>query len=84
MNAPLSIKASKLQEMAIQYADQVTADLGVLNKQYPRAEMDPKEEQAFLSKYGHTYFVDLESVRFALASTFCQYMASRFVILPED
>lgn len=84
MNAPPSIKAKELQSMATKYADQVIADLGALNKQYPRAAMDPKEEQAFLSKHGHTFYVDPEKLRFALENTFCNYMASRFVITPED
>lgn len=84
MNAPPSIEANELQKMATKYADQVIAELGALNKQYPRAAMDPEEERAFLSKYGHTFYVDLGRLRLTLESTFCQYMASRFVILPED
>jgi hypothetical protein len=60
------------------------AELGVLNKQYPHADMNPEEERVFLSNCGKDFSVDLEKLRFALEGTFCQYIASHFVILPED
>jgi hypothetical protein len=84
MNAPPRIEANELQKMATKYANQVIAELGELNRKYPRAEMDPEEEKAFLSKYGEKFSVDLERMRYGLESTFCQYMASRFIILPKE
>jgi hypothetical protein len=80
-----SIRASELTGKATTFAYELAAELDALNQQYPTAEMSPKEKEFLEKTFGgnipgpvpQQFIPVFERLFFA-------YMASRYVIVPDQ
>jgi len=79
-----TIRVSELVSKAASFANDLAAQLDALNQEYPTAEMSPKEKE-FLEKTFGGNIPGPEPKRFipVFERLFLNYMASRYVIVPD-
>jgi hypothetical protein len=80
-----TIRASELASKAASFASDLAAQLDALNQEYPTAEMSPKDKEFLEKTFGgnipgpvpQQFIPVFERLFFA-------YMASRYVIVPDQ
>jgi hypothetical protein len=76
------IRASELVDKAASFAHDLVAQLDMLNQEYPTAEMSPKEKET-LKKASNDLGPAPQQFTSVFERLFLNYMASRFVVIPD-